>query len=848
MRILPITVLPKLPERLEALIGLSRNLWFAWNMSAVQLFRRISSDLWETSGHNPVKMLGQLDQARVEELLNDEGFLDHLDKVSEEFDHYMSVAPAYSHKLDKPADYKVAYLSAEYGLAECLQIYSGGLGVLSGDHLKSASDLRVPLVACGLFYKEGYFQQYLNIEGWQQEKYPDVNFYELPAEQLRDESGEPKSISVKIEDRDVTVHIWRVQVGRVPLYLMDTNVPSNSEEDRGITKQLYGGDRETRIKQEIVLGIGGVRMLKALGIEPAAYHMNEGHSAFAGLERIRQLLDQGISYDQAFEFVRVSNIFTTHTPVPAGNDSFEPELMKRFIAQYADAIGLNFDDLLSLGRIDPSDNSELFGMTVIALKMAVWSNGVSRLHGHVARDMWKKMWPEIPHDDLSIKPLTNGVHIPSWISNEMSQLYDRYLGPRWHEDPDSEKVWARASTIPDTQLWRTHVRRRERLVAFSRERLAAQLKRQGSAHVDIAVARGILNSEALTIGFARRFATYKRAVLFFSDLDRLDKLMNDPDRPVQMIIAGKAHPKDDQGKEFIKKIVEITRDPRFRHSVVFIENYDMNVARYLVSGVDVWLNNPRRPLEACGTSGMKASANGALNFSILDGWWDEAYDGKNGWAIGSREVYDDEDYQDEMDALAIYELLEKEIVPMFYNRGPDRLPSEWIERMKHNLKTVCPEFNAHRMVEDYMVNFYDKAAKANQALSADSFAELKKLESSLTRAQENWEKVKVLNFTTNADKQVHVYDELSVRAEVDLAGLKPEDVNVEVIFGRLNPHGEIKEQKTVDITSNGEANGSTIFEGSFDCSVTGRMGIALRVTPSAEGLVNPGHLNLIKWG
>ncbi len=849
MRILPFTVKPMLPDRLKPLEKLAQNVWFSWNPEALSLFQQMSRDLWDSTGHNPVKMLGLLSQERVEELLADEGFLDLMDRVYRQFDRYMSNTAGYSYHLEKPADFKVAYFSAEYGLTECLPLYSGGLGILSGDHLKSASDIRVPLIAVGLLYKEGYFRQYLSPDGWQQERYPDNDFHTMPIEQCRDEKGQPIGVHVTLENRNVLVNIWKIQVGRVPLYLLDTNCPENSQEDREITGKLYGGDRQMRIRQEIVLGIGGVRALGRLGLRPAVFHMNEGHSAFAVFERIRKLMkDRNLTFEAATEFVTASSVFTTHTPVPAGNDTFSNELMQKYFSGFADEIGIPFTHLLGLGRSNSSNREEPFCMTILALRFAAWCNGVSELHSHVSRAMWTSVWPELSVDDIPISGLTNGVHIPSWISMEMAGLYNRYLGPRWSEDPDNEKVWERALHIPDTELWRTHERRRERLVAFARNRLVAQLQRTGAPRTEIDLARGILNPRALTIGFARRFATYKRGVLLFRDLERVNKILNSTDFPVQVIFAGKAHPADNQGKEFIKRIIQLERMPEFRQRIVFIEDYDIHVARYLVQGVDIWLNNPRRPLEACGTSGMKAAANGALNLSVLDGWWCEAYQPTNGWAIGSGDEYEDETYQDEVDSNSVYSLLEKEIVPLFYTRGADGLPRGWLEKMKSCLKTICPVFNTHRMVEDYMDRFYYNAAQIALRLKAHEYAQAKELAAWKGKLLAAWNDIRVADLSTIGDSEVAVKGKLGLRTVLELGSVKPDEISVEAYYGRLDAEGKIIGNTVAPLAATGHHGKGTIFEGELPCVDTGRFGAAIRVLPRHGLLANSLHSGIIKWG
>ncbi len=704
------SVIPKLPVPLERLRELAYNLNWAWNHDTIELFRRLDSDLWETSGHNPVLMLGTIEQGRLEVLAVDESFRAHLDRVCRQFDEYMAGASTpYRRAHGAPQGPLVAYLSAEFGLTECLSIFAGGLGVLAGDHLKSASDLGVPLVGVGLLYQQGYFRQYLNSAGWQQEAYEDNDFHNLPMTLERAPDGRALKVEVFYPGNRVVAQVWRVQVGRVPLYLLDTNIAENTRaEDRDITDQLYGGDLDMRIRQEILLGIGGFRALQALGLTPTIYHMNEGHSAFVSLELTRRLMEtQRMTFADARQLASSALIFTTHTPVEAGHDYFPPHLMDRYFVEYIARLGIPRGEFLALGRRNPGNDGESFCMTILALRMAAFSNGVSRLHGEVSRHVWTGIWPGISPEETPIGHVTNGVHFRSWISNEMNQLYDRYLGPTWHDQIADTAVWRRVDSIPAEELWRTHARRRERLVAFARRRLHAQLKRRGAPQVEIDQAEEVLDPDVLTIGFARRFATYKRATLFMRDQERLARILNHPDRPVQIIFAGKAHPRDDQGKELIRQIASLARQPAFRRRMVFIEDYEMSVTRYLVQGVDVWLNTPLRPNEASGTSGMKAVANGVLNLSTLDGWWEEAWQMRRrnteplGWAIGKGEVFDNRDYQDQVEADALYELLERDIVPTFYDRKSDRIPRRWISRMKSSIGALCPFFNTHRMVRDY---------------------------------------------------------------------------------------------------------------------------------------------------
>ncbi|MDJ0925873.1 MAG: alpha-glucan family phosphorylase, partial [Acidimicrobiia bacterium] len=676
-------VLPRLPGNLQPLRRVVYDLHWAWNHDAIELFRRLDRDLWETSGHNPVLMLGSITQEQLNTAAADPAFVAHLRRVVAEFGTYTeSDSTWYDRTHDSEAGLQVAYLSLEFGITECLSIFAGGLGILAGDHLKSASDLGVPLTGVGLLYQEGYFRQRLNEAGWQQERYVPNDFHNLPVELVTDDAGEPLTIDVPMPGRAVRAYVWRATVGRVDLYLLDTNHPKNSADDKRITDQLYGGSRETRMKQEILLGVGGFRALEKLGIEPTVYHMNEGHSAFLVLEWISRLMDErGLSFAEAKEAAG-GLVFTTHTPVPAGHDYFSPGLVEKYLGRYAKQFGQNVQEFLALGRRDPNNAGEEFCNTVLALDTAAFSNGVSKLHGLVSREMWTDLWPHHPVAEIPISSITNGVHAKTWVSKEMKELYDRYLGPLWREEPADAEVWKRVTEVPLAELWRTHQRRRDRLVAFARRRLRQQLRERGAPQAEVDMADVVLDPNALTIGFARRFATYKRANLVLQDTIRLARLMGDLERPVQLIFAGKAHPADDGGKELIKQIVDLTKDPAIRRHLVFISDYDMTVTRYLVQGSDVWLNTPVRPLEASGTSGMKAAVNGVLNISTLDGWWDEAYETDVGWAIGRPDTVADPEQRDRFESQALYDLLERDVVPLFYDRGPDGLPRGWVERIQ----------------------------------------------------------------------------------------------------------------------------------------------------------------------
>ena len=833
------SVIPALPPAIEGLRAIAYNLRWAWDHEAIELFRRLDGDLWETSGHNPVLMLGAIEQNKLEAAARDDAFLAHLERVASHLDAYLTSESSWfhktcSHQSDKPM---VAYFSLEFGITECLSIFAGGLGILAGDHLKSASDLGIPLVGVGLLYQQGYFRQYLNQAGWQQEEYPNNDFHNLPVSPACGTDGKPLVVEVGFPGRQVKAQVWRAQVGRVALYLLDTNFEGNARaEDRDITDQLYGGDREMRIRQEIMLGIGGYRALEALGLEPTVYHMNEGHSAFLGLERVRRLMEKRhLSFADARELASASLIFTTHTPVEAGHDYFSVEQMDRYFGDYSRSLGISRHEFLALGRRNPSDEGE-FCMTVLALRLASYRNGVSKLHGQVSRKMWQCIWPGVPVDEIPIGHITNGVHFQSWISLEMNQLYDRYLGPNWREEPANHEVWDRIHTIPAQELWRTHERRRERLVSWARLRVRNQRIRRSAPTAEIEAADEILDPDALTIGFARRFATYKRATLLLRDFERLKRILTDSKRPVQLIFAGKAHPQDNAGKELIQKITMVSREKELGHNVVFLEDYDMGVARYLVQGVDVWLNTPLRPQEASGTSGMKAAANGALNLSTLDGWWDEVWRSPVrpegiGWAIGKDETYDNREYQDQVEAAALYDLLERDVIPTFYERGADRLPRKWIGRMKGSIGTLCRFVNTHRMVSDYTCKFYAKAHAQFRRMEADGGARAKALAAWLARVRAGWPQVRVEAVEEGPGAALLVGTNVGVRARVQLGALTPEDVAVELYLGRVDPAGEILEAGVTRMRAAGrDAAGKHVFEaGAVPCSHSGLHGFTVRV-------------------
>lgn len=845
-------VVPRLPEALGRLHDLAYNLRWSWDSQTVDLFRRLDNNLWNQSGRNPVRMLGTIPQAKLDAASRDRAFLANLDRVWEGFEEYMAGKETWFESLpDKPTQMLLAYFSAEFGLNETLPIYSGGLGILAGDHLKSASDLGLPLVGVGLLYQKGYFRQYLNNEGWQQELYPVNDFYHMPIQAERDANGEPVRVEIQMDGRTVWSRVWRAQVGRVPLYLLDTNISPNEAVDRDITDELYGGDAETRIKQEIILGIGGLRALSALGRTPTACHMNEGHAAFLALEWIRMLMaSSACSFVEAREAASVGSIFTTHTPVPAGIDKFDTTMIERYLGSNYKALGLTTNEFMDLGRLQTgADTNEPLNMAVLALKLSQRHNGVSKLHATVSRDMWKTLWPSVPVEEIPIRAITNGVHPGSWISQEMKGLFDNYLGPHWSEQASDPAMWARVDDIPAEELWRTHERRRERLVAFARRRLRQQLQARGASNYDLNEATEALDPHALTIGFARRFATYKRGDLLLRNPDRLIRILESKDRPVQVIVAGKAHPKDLPGKEIIRKIVQIIRERKLQRRITFLEDYDEAVTHYMVQGADVWLNTPRRPKEACGTSGMKAAMNGVLNMSTRDGWWDEASREGSGWTIGNAESYTDDDLQDEVEANVSYDLLEKEIVPLFYDRSRDGVPRGWTDMMRTAQRIIVPFFNAHRMVQDYFTIFYAPASADHVSLTGQNLQRARELARWRASIIRNWHAIRVLEIDGDRALEAPIGTRLRVSAKIFLGEVSPRDVRIEIYEGRLDENGEICGARATLMAPTDPDSKLGIYEfaGEIALNTTGLRGFSLRILPNHRDLVSPFQPGLICW-
>ncbi len=692
---------------------LASNLWWTWHAEVHNLFRDLDPIRWRQLDHNPIALLKEITPEKLAQRASEMVLHSRINYQYRRLQEYLRHNRSTWGKTEAGVlgARPVAYFSLEFGIHESVPIYSGGLGVLSGDHVKSASGLDVPLVAVGLFYSEGYFRQQLDESGYQRELYVDTRVADLPMQPALGQDGKPITIELATRNSRLLAKVWQLNVGRVKLFLLDCNVEGNMPEDRDLTSRLYGGDTRTRIRQELVVGVGGVRALRALGITPGVYHMNEGHSAFGPLEVVRERMqDDGLNFDDALREVARQTVFTTHTPVPAGHDYFNGELVEEHLGPLRDQLGLDHEGLMALGRVDPQNYGESFCMTVLGLKCSRRANAVSQLHGHISRRMWHKLWSWREEHQVPIGHITNGVHIPSWLSWQMRQLYDRHFPESWVHGMGLPEAWQNIHHVDPGELWETHNALKNLLLSFVRRRLGRQCRRRGESDETVESARNLLHPSILTIGFARRFATYKRANMLFEDLDRLEAILNHPERPVQLVFAGKAHPADELGKDLIKNIASKRHDPRFKDRIAFVEDYEINVCRHMIQGVDVWLNNPRRPLEASGTSGQKVVLNGGLNLSILDGWWAEAYDGSNGFAIGQGRSHIDDNVTDERDALALYDVLEQEVVPTFYNRDADGLPREWIQMMMNSISTLAWRFSAHRMVMDYTRNMYLPAA------------------------------------------------------------------------------------------------------------------------------------------
>lgn len=835
-----VLVRPVLPAALSRLPELGINLLWSWNHSVRAVFRRLDPATWRASGFNPLVMLGRVSQETLQRAANDVRYLSLYRKAIETLDNYVKLRPE-SQSL-------IAYFSMEYGLLDCLPIYSGGLGVLSGDHLKAASDAMLPLVGVGLLYQKGYFQQRLDAGGWQQEHTPVNDFYSLPMSPVTHPNGEEMLVSVPIKGVEVFLKVWRLDVGRVKLYLLDSNLPKNdSVENREITDQLYGGDDHKRIRQEIALGIGGLRALRALGLSPTVYHMNEGHSAFLAMERIRLLMtEQGLNFEAALAASRSNNVFTTHTSVPAGIDCFDVGIVREYLEDYCRTAGIPFDALLRLARPANVNEGEPFSMAILAMQTSSFRNAVSKLHRKVSQEMWSGLWPNLPTWDVPITSVTNGVHVPTWINGDLAGLYDQYLRPDWREGHEEEGMWQQLHDIPESELWEAHRRRKRRLVAFVRERAVARALARNAPAAEVDRAKELLDPEVLTIGFARRFATYKRATLLFRDLDRLKSIVTNARMPVQIVIGGKAHPKDVPGKTLIREIVQISRDPQLAGRIVFVEDYVLDVAAEMVQGVDVWLNTPRRGEEASGTSGMKAGINGVLSLSILDGWFDEAAEETGGWAIGARDAYSPD--RDDAHAAAIYSLLENEIAPLYYENRGEGIPHKWMARVKQCLENVSAKFNCQRMVTEYDALLYQPAHRDWTRVSQEGFSQARRQVEWSQRVTAAWDRIRFEPSGRGPRREIAADTPIRLEARVFLAGLTADDVRVEAVVGHVGANGELEQAETLMLSAVEKQNDVFLFGRDYLPNMTGRIGFAIRITPNHfENPLNRPCNAAVKW-
>jgi len=838
-------IYPNIPQNLAFLEVLSRNMWWCWTKNAIELFRRIDPPLWVESGRNPIAFLAKIPQNRLEQLTEDEGYLAHLQQVKEHFQNWV-VDPVDQNESPLGAGETIAYFSMEFGLHESLPLFAGGLGILAGDHLKAASNLALPLIGIGLMYRQGYFRQYLNQDGWQQEAYPPTDLYNLPVERMKDGSGNDLHISIQGLEGPIHAIVWKIMVGRIPLYLLDTNISENTPVSRKITSRLYAGDEKIRLAQEILLGIGGMQALTAMEINPKVLHMNEGHSAFASLQRLAQIMTTyGVDLKTGLEIIPRTTVFTTHTPVAAGHDEFAPDLLKPYLKPLEDKLGTSVEEIISWGQPVGSSADTPLSMFILALHMAAYCNGVSKLHGSVARRMWSFVWPQRPEEEVPISHITNGIHISSFISQEFAYLFDRYLGPEWYLGSHKPENIKKIDAIYDEELWRAHEMNRSRLVRTCREQLVKQYAQRNAPSNVLEAVESALDQDTLTIAFARRFATYKRANLLLMDPARLEAIINSKKRPVQFIFAGKAHPKDDEGKEMIKKLFQFASKPEVRDKIIFLEDYDMHLARHLLQGADVWLNTPRRPFEACGTSGMKAAINGLLNVSILDGWWCEGYTEETGWRIGNGEEYEDYSYQDAIESQALYNVLENEVIPCFYDRKNGNLPNGWLKKMKASMKMAMASFCSLRMVSDYENRYYIPAATRWDSLLAEKAAEAGKLAAQIKRLRSLWKNIQIKPPLRETLEPYRVGDSFRVTSEVDLAELKPDEVDlaelkpdevdVELYYGHLKSLEELSTSHVEPMAViEDRGNGNYLYGCTLKCEISGRFGFTVRVTPRGD--------------
>ena len=850
-----ITVKPQLPKSINRLDEIANNLWWSWNSEYLRLLKRMDRDLWDLVEKNPVKFLKRITQEKLEKAANDSEFVKEYEKILKNYEDYMYSKDTWFNKNypDNKNDL-IAYYSAEYGLDETIPIYSGGLGILSGDHLKSASDLGIPLIGIGLLYKQGYFNQKIESYGIQRCEYNGLDLEDMPIFPVKDSENNDFLINVKFNGKVVYLKVWKLNVGRVTLYLLDSDIDKNIPEDREITLKLYGGDQDMRIRQEIVLGMGGTKLLKELGIQPTIYHMNEGHSAFLILELMKDIIEQKqVSFEIARNIVSSKTVFTTHTPVPAGNDIFPLALMDKYFNNYWTRLTIDRDEFLKLG-MKPTDVLEPgFNMGIFALKIAGKKNGVSKLHGEVSRELFGDVWPNIAANESPITYVTNGIHTCSWLAQNLKELYNKYLTspatPYWQDKIHLDETWKKIKNIPNDELWNAHLERKEKLIEHIKENTTNRLRRAGVSYEEIREITNSLSSNDLIIGFARRFATYKRATLIFNDLERITEILNDKDHPVKLIFAGKAHPADKEGQDLIKYIHEISMKPQFRGKVFLLENYNIAMSRYLISGVDVWLNNPRRPMEASGTSGQKASVNGVINFSVLDGWWAEGYDQTNGWIIGTEADYSSYSEQDIADSASIYKTLETKIIPTFFNKADENSYSEeWMEIMKQSILTTGGKYSTARMLVDYTNNLYMPLINLynnyySNLESAASYSHWKH------QIKANWENITIEQLENPENIKIDAGEQIEVACKVTLPNIEKEDVRVEVYCGKISDDGRVEDIKIVPmklVDEEAEYRRYT-YKAKVSLSSGGNYGYTFRVMPTNEMLLDSENLDLVKW-
>lgn len=834
---------PRIPSKLDQLQELSQNVWSTWDSEAYQLFNRIDPKLFRKFNHNPVKLLQVVSEERLEQLSQEKGFLYEMRSVYKKFKHYLSFAGHYfdskGKKHDFDENFKVAYFSMEYGLHESLPIYSGGLGILSGDHLKAASDLRLPLIGFGLLYRNGYFSQKINLDGMQEEEYEENEWYSKPIHKLKDENNNDLTLKIEILSDDIFIKVWCINVGKVPLYLLDTNLEINKPHYRKITDYLYDADKDTRILQEIILAFGSLELIEKLDINPTIFHLNEGHSAFLILRRLKQYINKdNFSFEEATDLIRTSTVFTTHTPVPAGNEKFDIKLVRHYLEDEINSLNIDFDSFLPLAQVE---GENLFSLPALAIRFSSFINGVSKLHSLVSQQMWHSIYPQLYEREMPIEHITNGVHLQSWLSRRMIRLFDRYIGADYRHKAEDPGIWENIKSIPENEVWEAHQARKEQMITFIRNRLKKSILHKGS-NDSVNKLNSILSLDHLVVGFARRYATYKRGTLILHDRERLLKLLNSNDKPVQFLFAGKAHPADIKGKAMIKELIDFARENQVEDRFVFIENYDINIARHLVQGVDIWLNNPIKPNEASGTSGMKAGMNGVLNLSILDGWWPECYNKKNGWSIDTGEDIKDPQLRDKLEANKIYDLLENKILPLYYDQDQNGLPKGWIEKMKNSIYDVGKGFNLHRMLRDYIEKFYIPGSHSVRKLDKDDFSYLKKLQTIKKNIEDSWGKIVPLDhhFNTPENRAVCSGDNLVCEARVEINGAQMDLFDVEIF--QVDDFDNYSITK-LDLIK--EENNVAFYKGSYKLSGSGKHGFNIRIKP--KDLCCKSFNNHIKW-